>query len=332
MVIKGHLQHQPPALSAVRAGLPPALDAVLARGLAKRPEERFASCSELAAAARQTLTAPRMPPIPQVAHPYSPPQPPPPPAVPGPATPAPSPPMRPVTADPKPSAGGRPERSSIRKTIIIGVSLVLTVAAGVGIGVAASMFANSTSAGSTAAASSSATRTIDPQERKNIEEFEASIKSISAAFPNMVPASMDPNTKMTGYQDTEYLTGAGYRHINQGLEETDLENWVAKWECPGGTGDAAFRIYSYRSPDEAQSVIAALPPNATRSVDIKNGYTYTNYKFFTRDKMGYEAAYLMTTFPDDPNRANFLLIAIPRLMGRGQMDKLVNWWQSAPLS
>ncbi|MET7771276.1 protein kinase [Nocardia sp. NPDC005366] len=63
-VIQGHLQTPPPALSSVRPGLPYALDLVLARAMAKRPEERFASCSEFAAAAQQALSnqsAPAMP-------------------------------------------------------------------------------------------------------------------------------------------------------------------------------------------------------------------------------------------------------------------------------
>ncbi|MEV0295175.1 protein kinase [Nocardia sp. NPDC050710] len=55
-VIQGHLQSAPPALSSVRPGLPYALDGVLAKAMAKRPEDRFASCSEFAAAAQQALS------------------------------------------------------------------------------------------------------------------------------------------------------------------------------------------------------------------------------------------------------------------------------------
>ncbi|WP_309138709.1 serine/threonine-protein kinase [Nocardia cyriacigeorgica] len=55
-VIQGHLQHSPPALSSVRLGMPAALDAVMARALAKRPEERFGSCAEFAEAVRAALS------------------------------------------------------------------------------------------------------------------------------------------------------------------------------------------------------------------------------------------------------------------------------------
>ncbi|WP_227838336.1 serine/threonine-protein kinase [Nocardia aurantia] len=62
-VIHGHLQLAVPPASMRRAGLSPAMDPVLARGLAKRPGDRYGSCAEFAAAARHALTAPT--PIPQ---------------------------------------------------------------------------------------------------------------------------------------------------------------------------------------------------------------------------------------------------------------------------
>ena len=46
-VVFAHLEAEPPAPSAQRAELPAALDAVIARALAKEPERRYASCREL---------------------------------------------------------------------------------------------------------------------------------------------------------------------------------------------------------------------------------------------------------------------------------------------
>ncbi len=53
--IFAHLEEPPPSGSERNAELPAAIDAVLARGMAKRPEERFESCGGLVAAARAAL-------------------------------------------------------------------------------------------------------------------------------------------------------------------------------------------------------------------------------------------------------------------------------------
>jgi eukaryotic-like serine/threonine-protein kinase len=58
-LIHGHLQLPVPPISARRAGLNPAMDLVLARSMAKRAADRFATCSEFAAAAKHALTAPK---------------------------------------------------------------------------------------------------------------------------------------------------------------------------------------------------------------------------------------------------------------------------------
>ncbi|WP_051153343.1 bifunctional serine/threonine-protein kinase/ABC transporter substrate-binding protein [Nocardia niigatensis] len=55
-VIAGHLQHSAPRVTDRRPELPAALDTVLARGLAKRPEDRFDSCRAFADAALQALS------------------------------------------------------------------------------------------------------------------------------------------------------------------------------------------------------------------------------------------------------------------------------------
>lgn len=53
-VIKGHLSAEPPAVSRV-VNLPPAIDEVVRKGMAKNPKDRYATCVELVAAARRGL-------------------------------------------------------------------------------------------------------------------------------------------------------------------------------------------------------------------------------------------------------------------------------------
>ncbi|MGV9679802.1 serine/threonine-protein kinase [Nocardia sp. NPDC003482] len=59
-LLHAHLSEPPPRPSTL-APIPPAMDAVIARAMAKDPAQRFASCGELAAAAAEALTAPRWP-------------------------------------------------------------------------------------------------------------------------------------------------------------------------------------------------------------------------------------------------------------------------------
>ncbi len=56
--IAGHLTLDPPTPSTQRRGIPAAFDAVIERGMAKSPDERYQSANELATAARRALTTP----------------------------------------------------------------------------------------------------------------------------------------------------------------------------------------------------------------------------------------------------------------------------------
>jgi serine/threonine-protein kinase len=71
-VIWAHMTEPPPPLTSQRAGLPPAVDGVLAKALAKRPEVRYTTCREFAETLRATLGLtlydPEAPPIAQADH------------------------------------------------------------------------------------------------------------------------------------------------------------------------------------------------------------------------------------------------------------------------
>ncbi len=60
-VMFAHIRDEPPAVSAGRPEIPPAVDDALRKGMAKTPEERFGSCSELVDHARFALSMPAGP-------------------------------------------------------------------------------------------------------------------------------------------------------------------------------------------------------------------------------------------------------------------------------
>ncbi|TWS25825.1 serine/threonine protein kinase [Tsukamurella sputi] len=99
-VIDAHFNAPPPRISQIREGVPPAVDAVVARGLAKTPAERFATCKEFAIALKSAMEAPVSRPAPRPV-----PRPAPPGYAPGPGHP--SGPQRPA-AGAHPAAGPRP--------------------------------------------------------------------------------------------------------------------------------------------------------------------------------------------------------------------------------
>ncbi|WP_280316978.1 serine/threonine-protein kinase [Nocardia wallacei] len=60
-VLQAHLADPPPRPTAIRPELPPAIDAVVGRALAKHPDQRYPSCGALAADAAAAFGAPRAP-------------------------------------------------------------------------------------------------------------------------------------------------------------------------------------------------------------------------------------------------------------------------------
>jgi serine/threonine-protein kinase len=57
-LVRAHTTDSIPLASAVRSGIPKSFDAVIARGMAKKPEDRYASAGDLALAAHEALSNP----------------------------------------------------------------------------------------------------------------------------------------------------------------------------------------------------------------------------------------------------------------------------------
>ena len=106
--LNAHLTIPPPQPSASAPGVPPQLDAVVARGMAKDLEHRYQSVMELAEAARAALASPATAPIGNT----SPVPPPPGASPPRPAVPPP---------DSKPDAGLQPGRPTHSRRLLIGI-------------------------------------------------------------------------------------------------------------------------------------------------------------------------------------------------------------------
>ncbi len=73
VLMYAHLNTDAPPPSSIRPDLPPALDAVVLKGLAKDPDERWATAGEFAAAARKALSESGVTPAPEVRAPAAPP-------------------------------------------------------------------------------------------------------------------------------------------------------------------------------------------------------------------------------------------------------------------
>jgi serine/threonine kinase PknH len=58
VLVKAHMSDPIPQPSAVRSGVPKAFDSVIARGMAKKPEDRYASAGDMALAAHEALSNP----------------------------------------------------------------------------------------------------------------------------------------------------------------------------------------------------------------------------------------------------------------------------------
>lgn len=173
-VIAGHLQQPPPPIRAIRPDLPMALESVLARALAKRPEERFASCSEFATAAWHALTVPDF-----------------------------------AANEPAGTASGPRVRSASRKRVVIGICAALVIALAVGIGVAVTEFAGSSPSKPAAAGTPASVPTSAAEAAWN----PCSISDADVRAAGLDPEKKDPDVgtdKTLGKVSCTWLSGDWY--------------------------------------------------------------------------------------------------------------------------
>ncbi|MET8774881.1 protein kinase [Nocardia sp. NPDC004654] len=314
-VIQGHLKQPPPPLSSVRPGLPPALDAVLDRALAKRPADRFDSCAEFAAAVQQALRGPvsaphavaRPRPHPQrsapnpmpVAHPQS--------SAPNPvpvahppryAQPAPPGPHYANSGVPQgypPGYGGVPagyrppvpprRRGSGAKVLTVILGLVFTLVTGCGAFV---LTDDSTWVSQITGRSKG---------HKDLSEM-------SAAFPGMLPSGNRDTGK--GYNGASCRPASEWKdwRAEKG-DESAFDNWQARWECLlEGGAKLAYRFYAFPSAEAARRAVTTFKSRAKPEGRSAEG-TRTDERFRYNDGYG-ETALVLSTF-SDPSRDRWVL-------------------------
>ncbi|APA96104.1 serine/threonine-protein kinase [Nocardia seriolae] len=354
-IIHGHLNQAPPPVSGLRPGLPQALDAVLARALAKYPEGRFDSCTEFANAALQALEHPAG--VTQVV-PHAPFAPPPaatinapfePNSIPGQrhsgtarytaqapvATQAPVTVQAPVTAPrPVPPPPPRRKKRSKLRGCLLGLALVVVLPL-LAIAVIVSVLdenASTRTPSTTAEApapittdESTPTETTDPAAGVP-EHSGADAQILSRRFPQMLPQA-DPNADInngTGYQGAVCST---YEHSlpDSGNGDPDLGNWAVAWNCVGGVGRPTYRFVMYRSAADAEDALNALSGYSRTDIKV-HGTTYTNYQI---SGSGLLRPRLVTEFHSQDGKHAFLMYSTGFL---ATDDQLLDWWKSAPVN
>ncbi|APE36610.1 hypothetical protein BOX37_24815 [Nocardia mangyaensis] len=339
-VIQGHLQQAPPRASTARPGLPAALDAVLARAMAKHPQDRFGSCAEFAAAAAHALTDSAPPhsfpgtPATMTYPPNSP------------YTPAPGYPMAGMAPfGPEPagnpswplrnaSAATPPERTSRWQAspvawaafiLLLGLVgwLIVNQFTGPAEGSSAQGGQESSAVPTTSAAQPpSTTTTVPTTDRQTIG---ARAAKLSDQFPRMLPHTTADTLVHAG----SGLGGAGCfaydrATANRDPEDAGMGDWLVMWRCFGGGNRATYEFFLYPSADAATLAISGLPANDERPA-VHNGRDYTNFVLHNSQT---RSPRMVTRFDADPARAAMLMHS------RGFIateDQLFDWWHAAPL-
>ncbi|MGY5282538.1 hypothetical protein ACXGSC_31740, partial [Nocardia gipuzkoensis] len=345
-IIRGHLQLPPPSVAAQRAGLSPALDAVIAKAMAKRPDDRYVSCAEFAAAARRALTAPaptvlaaqyQPPPAPTViaqpSYPVPEASPPtyvpasapaytaPPPYNPNPtggqhfpasdgyaaAAAQPSYPSAPSYSAPTPPPIGYPSHQPPGYPAQSRSNTGLIVTIGlVIVTLLVGIGVVVAKVGFSDSASPLDLGTKTPAGPSGADK-------LATAFPELLPQGVD----------TKYGIGSGpgYRgktcflstakpggKVSSANGVPDFAKWATAWNCWGTPiAEPDYVLIGFTSPEDARAAVRDLPSN-TAATERNSGKSYSTYRW-QEASGGSPDGYLVVDFDDDPARSSYLLFA-----------------------
>lgn len=351
-VIRGHLQLPPPPLSGARPGMSAALDAALAKGMAKRPDERFVSCTEFAAAVRRALTDSSRPAAgatrvadlhpayvsapPQWNH-----------AAPSNNS---APPTEfrdwspPDGGAPNPTNGspwsGPPTRSS---ALIVGLAVVAVVALAAVVTLFAAARNNS---GSTSARASTSPLATNSATATSVAAPTPTDRvAVHQAFPVLAPPNDDAfgNTYGVAAYDKQ---GCGWKKrgdtLTVGLNSLSLTHtdWATAWDCNRdahrSTGTPGYFIIAYETPEAAAAALATTHAGSVKTSEVNGGQTYSVYHRKTVVSEIWNHYSTTTSFESDPKRSRYVLYGYlgdrPDVSDEVVDGALMSWWNALPLS
>ncbi|MBY8856370.1 serine/threonine protein kinase [Nocardia sp. CA2R105] len=366
-LIHGHLQLPLPPVSARRPGVNPAMDLVLARAMAKRAVDRFASCAEFAAAAKQALTAP-VPAVPPVAVPPAGVRPgvplapagvPPVGVAPGGVPPAgipagaqamnghqvaspASPPGPPTGGFPPIPAVPQPVSRHTSNLLLWGVlgAVVLLIVVGLGFLVlpggshqgAAGPKATAPPTGA-GGGTPTVTRLSDP------------VSEIQQSFPTLLPQG-DSNAgdayqgrvfcqRSQAGQPGKVLQSDPMTGVLRRSDPLAAANWIGAWECTSRQTSLSYAIAVFDSPAAVQAALATAPMTRTTG-GTKGDSTFAVRNWIVPEDMRTETAEMLVSFENDPARANTLLYAydtgsVEMMADTPAHEVLARWWDQTPL-
>ncbi|WP_216902547.1 serine/threonine-protein kinase [Nocardia alni] len=358
-LIHGHMQLPLPPVGMWRAGLNPALDPVLARAMAKRAIDRFATCADFAAAAKQALTVPipavplplpaaGLPPNSQTMNPVSP--------VPNPASPV----ANSVSPMPVPHpqpTGFPPDHVLLRRvprrspnTLILSVLAVvaLLVVVVAGVFVLSGGSRHTVAAPRSAPPTRSAGQTGSPQSTQSggtgylVAPHTADpVAEIRHAFPTLLPQGVAESggaysgrvdcARSAAGQPGKVLQPATFRRS----DPLGAASWLGAWECTSRERPFGYAVVVFDSSASAQAALAAVPPNQTIA-GTKDQIAYTASDWTESDDPRTQTAEMVVSFTADPNRATAVLYAYNNGAADdagtpSAQDVLEKWWEHTPL-
>ncbi|MGY0503330.1 serine/threonine-protein kinase [Nocardia sp. FBN12] len=347
-VIRGHLQLPPPSLSAARPGVSVAMDTTLAKGMAKHPDGRFASCTEFATAVRRALIEPS--PAAEVTrvaevrptHESAPPQwnhaalsnnsafpaefrhw-----QSPGGGTPS------PMTDFTSPR---QPTRSA---ALVVGLAVAAVIAL-VAVGTLFAVTRDNRSSAATQASSSSpqtssATSTASPASPTDRV-------AVHQAFPLLAPPNDEAFADGIAAHDKQrcYWRKQGDT-LTVGLNSLSLTHtdWATAWDCSRdanrSTGTPGYFIIAYETPEAAAAALETTFAGNAKASEVNGGQTYTVYHRKTAVTQIWNHYATITSFESDLNRSRYVLYGYlgdrPEVGDSVVEGALMAWWNALPLS